>query len=118
MKNIVKNKNNTKEKQELKINDEVLIQDDKITPCSNWKRGNIEELIVSRDSKIPGAVLRVYNKKKDSTFLLKRPVQRMIPFEIMNCVKKDKKNVLHVVANRPQRKAAVTDQLMRRMNNL
>ena len=49
---------------------------------------------------------------------MKRPVQRMIPFEIMNCVKKDKKNVLHVVANRPQRKAAVTDQLMRRMNTL
>ena len=84
-------KNNTKEKLELKINDVVLIQDDKITPRNNWRRGKVEELIVSRDSKIRGAVLCVYNKKKDSTFLLKKPVQKLIPFEIMNCVKEDKK---------------------------
>ena len=60
-----------KEKRELKINDVVLIQDDKMTPRNNCRRGKVEELIVSRDSKILGAVLRVYNKKKDSTFLLK-----------------------------------------------
>ena len=61
-------KNNTKEKREFKINDVVLIQDDKIPSCNNWKRGKVEKLIVSRDSKIRGAVLRVYNNKKDSTF--------------------------------------------------
>ena len=60
----------------------------------------------------------VYNKKKDSTFLLKRPVQKLIPFEIMNCVKKDNKNVPCVIVNRPQRKAAVTGHLRRRMKNL
>ena len=117
MKNIYQ-KNNTKEKREVKINDVVLIQDNKITPRNNWKRGKVEELMVNRDSKIRGAVLRVYNKKKDSTFLLKRPVQNLIPFEIMNCVKEDYNNVLYAIANRPQRKAAVTGQLMRRMNNL
>ena len=61
----------------------VLIQDNKITPRNNWRRRKVEELIVSRDSKIRGEVLRVYNEKKDSTFLLKRPVQKLIPFEIM-----------------------------------
>ena len=61
-------KNNTKEKLELKINDVVLIQDDKITSRNNWRRGKVEELIVSRDSKIRGAVLRVYNNNKDSMF--------------------------------------------------
>ena len=66
-------------KRELKINNVVLIQDDKITPRSNWKRGKVEELIVSRDC---GAVLRVYNKQEDSTFLLKRPMPKVIPFEI------------------------------------
>ena len=111
-------KNNTKEKQELKINDVVLIQDDKITPGNNWRRGKVEELIVSRDSKIRGAVLPVYNKKKDSTFLLKRPVQKLIPLEIMKCVKEDNKNVPCVTVNRSQRKAAVTGQLKRRMKNL
>ena len=48
----------------MKINDVVLIQDDKITPRNSWKRGKVEELIVSRDSEIRGAVLRIFNKKK------------------------------------------------------
>ena len=61
-------KNNTKEKWELKINDVVLIQDDKITPRNNWRRGKVEELIVSRDSKIRDAILRVYNKRKTLRF--------------------------------------------------
>ena len=46
------------------MNDVVLIQDDEITPRNNWRRGKVEELLVSRDSKICGAVLRVYNKMK------------------------------------------------------
>ena len=99
-------KNNTKEKREFKINDVVLIQDDKIPSCNNWKRGKVEELIVSRDSKIRGAVLRVYNKKKGSTFLLKRSVQKLIPFEIINCVQDDNKNVPYVIANRPTMKGS------------
>ena len=68
MKNIVIEQNNTKEKLELKINDVVLIQDDKITPRNNWRRGKVEELIVSRDSKIRDAILRVYNKRKTLRF--------------------------------------------------
>ena len=51
-------------------------------------------------------------------FLLKRPVQKLIPFEIMNCVKEDNKNVPNLIANRPQRKATVTGQSRRRLNNL
>ena len=102
----------------MKINSVVLIQDDKITPYNNWRRKRVEELIVSRESKTRGAILRVYNKKKDSTFLLKRPVQKLIPFEIMNCVKEDNKNVPCGTVNCPQQKAAVTGQLKRRMKKL
>ena len=102
----------------MKIKDVVLIQDFKITPRNHWRREKVGELIVSRDSKIRGAVLRVYNKKKGSTFLLKRPVQKLIPFKIMNCVKEDNKNFPCVTVNRPQQKAAVTGQLKRRMKNL
>ena len=57
-------------------------------------------------------------KRKTLRFLLKRPAQKLIPFEIMNCVKKDNKNVPCVIVNRPQRKAAVTGHLRRRMKNL
>ena len=60
-------KNNAKEKRELRINDVVLIQDDKITLCTNWGRGKVEEMIVGSDSKIRGAVLRVYNKTLEET---------------------------------------------------
>ena len=60
-------KNNAKEKRELRSNDVVLIQDDKITLRTNWGRGKVEELIVGRDSKIRGAVLRVYSKTLEET---------------------------------------------------
>ena len=88
----------------MKINN-VLIQDDKITPRNNWGGGRVEELIVSRDSKLRGAGFRVYNKKKDSTFLLKKLVQNLIPFEIMNSVKEDNKmfqTLLLIVHNERQ----------------
>ena len=94
-------KNNTNGKRELKINDVVLLQDDKLTPRNNWRSGKVEELAVSRDSKIGGAVLHVSNKKKDSTFLLNRPIQKLIQFEIMNCVKEENKNVPNLIANHP-----------------
>ena len=66
------------------------------------EKGKVEEALVSRDSKIRDAVFRVYNKKKDSMFLLKRSVQKLIQFEIINCVKEDNKNVPNLIANRPQ----------------
>ena len=68
------------------------------------------------DSKIRGAVLRVYKKKKD-TFLLKRPVKKLIPLEIMNCVKEDNENFPNLTTNRQQRKAGLRGQLRRRINN-
>ena len=57
-------KNNTNEKRELKVTDVVLIQDYKITPRNNWRRGKVEELIVSSG----GAVLRVCKKRKTVRF--------------------------------------------------
>ena len=45
-------------------------------------------------------------------------MQKLIPFEIMNCVKEGNKNVLRVTINRPERKVVVTGQLERRMKNL
>ena len=66
--------------------------------------------MVGRDSEICCAVLHVYNKKKDSTFLLKRPVQKLIPFEIMNYVKEYNKNVLNLISNCLQRKVRVYQQ--------
>ena len=49
---------------------------------------------------------------------MKRPVQKLIPFEIMKCVKEDNGNLPNPINSRQQRKVAVTGQLRRRMNNL
>ena len=50
----------------------------------------------------------MYITKKDCTLLLKRPIQRLIPFEINNYVKEDSENVPNLIANCPIRKAVVT----------
>ena len=74
----------------MKINDVLLIKGHKITLPKNWRKGKVEDLIVSKDNDIHGAVLSVYNKRKDTrSFLLKRPVETLIPFEIMSCTKED-----------------------------
>ena len=87
----------------MKINDVVFIKGEKFTPRDNWRKVKVEELTVSRESKIRGAVLSLYNKKTDTrTFLLKRPVQRLIVFEIMNCVKEDNENISNLINNRQQ----------------
>ena len=48
----------------MKTNDAVLIQDDKITPRNNCKKEK-EELIVCKDNKIEGAVLRLKYQARD-----------------------------------------------------
>ena len=40
----------------MKVNDVMLIQDNKITPHNKWRKEKVEELIVSTDSKVCGAV--------------------------------------------------------------
>ena len=76
------------------------MQDDKITPRNNWRRGKVEELILS---KICGAVLRVYNKKKNSTFLFKRPVQNWFHLKLWTVLKrtiKMSRTLLLIVLNK------------------
>ena len=65
----------------LFVNDMVLIKDDEKQPRLQWKKGVIEELIVGRDEKIRGAVIRTMSR--DGTkILIKRDIKRLIPFEL------------------------------------
>ena len=63
----------------LLLGDVVLIKDDALKR-NVWKKGRVEKLIIGKDGKARGAVLRVYNDGK--IVYLKRPLQRIVPLEV------------------------------------
>lgn len=63
----------------LLLGDVVLIKDDALKR-NVWKKGRVEKLIIGKDGKARGAVLRVYNDGKIG--YLKRPLQRIVPLEV------------------------------------
>lgn len=60
---------------ELKVNDIVLIHDEKL-PRNFWKYGRIMEVFPGRDGKIRSRVLKTGNGQ------IKRPVQLLYPLEL------------------------------------
>ena len=112
-----------------------------ITKCfvarNLWKLGRVEELIMSEDSHVRGAIVRVARAGKPSV-LLRRPVQCLYPLEVphvknslpTNDIKIDRagsdtkefvadpvENVLSVENPRVRRTAAIEGELRRRYNN-
>ena len=71
--------------------DMVIIKDDDNSPRNRWKKGVINELIVGKDSEVRGAIIRVCDKK-NKVHTLKRPIQRLIPLELLreNCEKNER----------------------------
>ena len=74
-------------------------------------------MTVSRASKTREAVLGVYKKERLYVFI-RETCTRLIPFKIMNCVNEDNENIPNIIPNHQQRKATVSGQLRRRVNNL
>ena len=71
----------------------VLINDDELTSRVTWKRGVVDDLIKGKDGKLRGVALRIYKNGKITYW--KRPVQRLVPFEIAN--QEDTKNLEETV---------------------
>jgi hypothetical protein len=65
----------------VKIGDVVLVEDDKLKR-QKWRIGRIDELFISKDGVIRGAGLTT--KTKDGTGRLRRPLNKLYPFEKAN----------------------------------
>ena len=64
----------------VSVGDIVLVHDDS-KPRGSWKLARIEEVIIGRDGRTRGAVLRVASASRRGT-VLQRPLQRLYPLEI------------------------------------
>ena len=84
--------------------------------------GKVEELVIGRDEKVRGAKLRVLSKTGQRK-IAHRPVQKLIPFEIVaenNISDEDPSYQMAEVVDeninrRPTRKAANEEQNLRRV---
>jgi hypothetical protein len=118
----------------VSVGDVCLIKDDEPSVRSQWRKGKVLELVNGCDGKVRGAKLNVLSKtgKRSNVF---RPVQKLIPFEIMEnreCGEQEsvesgdtatkeheneqvviKENVVN--EKRPLRKAAEEGQNLRRL---
>ena len=130
------------DKTSITVGDMVLINDDELTSRITWKRGVVDDLIKGKDGKVRGVTLRTYKNGKITYW--KRPVRRLVPFEIANqedtknlketveiVQDKDDKEEVRVVKNpvhndsidnhsgvttsRPKRSAALTADLKRKL---
>ena len=107
----------------IEVGDVVLIKEDKFVPRGQWRKGRVENVIQGKDGMIRGASLRVY-LKDGKTIILKRPVQKLVPFEIQAAVKQENKQEETRVADdntndagivRPRRNAALSGELIRKL---
>lgn len=105
----------------IEIGDVVLIHDDSL-PRSNWRLGEVTELIESRDGCIRGAVLRVASKR-GKHLTLRRPIQKLFPLEVNTGNPPENERVEVVqqpdlpseTSRPPRRAAAATADMIRRL---
>ena len=72
----------TSETTRIKVDDLVIIKEDKMSPRSNWRTGRIEELVCGNDGRVRGAKL-VTTSKTGKRVNISRPVQKLIPLEVL-----------------------------------
>ena len=80
----------------MQIGDIVSAHDETL-PGTKWRMGVVHALIKGVDKKTRGAVFRFADKGNGSN--LRRPVQRLFPFEILDDVKKAPESVTEDVTS-------------------
>ena len=77
-----------------------------------WRKGKIIELIRGNDGKVRGFKLNVYQTKLKKTFVINRPLQLIVPFEIAH---EPPEPAETKALSKPYRHAAKTADTIRRM---
>lgn len=106
----------TSDTESIEVGDIVLVHDEG-KPRGFWKLARIEDLIIGKDGKTRGAVLRV-GSSGERTTTLRRPVQRLYPLEIQAQTQAEEpvdvleddvavEEVSAVATSRPRRAAAM-----------
>ena len=71
---------NSNNQVKLRIVEIVIIKDDK--PRLLWRKGKINRFLESRDGKVRGAELVVFQPKTKKTCMINRPIQHLVPLEV------------------------------------
>lgn len=88
--------------------DDVIIIEEPILPRSNWKLARVHEVIVSKDSHIGGALVKVAKTK----LFIKRPVNKLYLVKShLETVKKRENKFQNIPQSRTSSKAAILSQL-------
>ena len=107
-------------------NNVVLIKEDNI-PRMSWRRGRIVKHIKTADELVRGAEIKVYQSSKGKTSILKRLLQHLVPFEIVDCKHGDiliednrsgkfnDNTQRNSTPTRPRRHAAINSDIIRRL---
>ena len=104
-------------KSSASVGDIVLIKENNI-PRMKWRKGKIIKLIHGKDGLVRGVEICIYQRELNKTTTIKRPVQLIVPFEIMdqhqNEPKKSPPELDLENSKKPKRSAARNADAIRR----
>ena len=87
LRNLHRQKSRPERSISISVGDVVTLFEDNL-PRSQWRLGRVEQLIPSSDDSVRAAVVRVITKTgRPGT--VKRPVQKLFPLEVQDCVTND-----------------------------
>ena len=86
-----------------------------------WQKGKITSLIIGKDGLVRGVEFAIYQKQRNKKNNIKRPVQIIVPMEIMNnddiTNNKDVDEPAKDEKRRSQREAAKNANILRKLND-
>ena len=114
-----KRKESNSENVNLKIGDVVLIKDENKSRLL-WRKGKVTKFLDSRDNKIRGVELLVYQEKTRRTCTINRPIQYLVPLEAANIHRTtlDEEQDEPAGVMRPRRQAAKIAYIIRKLQDV
>ena len=103
----------------LKNGDVVLIKDENKSRLL-WRKGKVTKFLDSRDNKIRGVELLVYQEKTRKTCTINRPIQHLVPLEVENVDRAilDEEHDEPAGETRLRRQAAKNADVIRKLQDL